>query len=41
MTTSLNTQTQSVDISNLNRGIYFATITSKEGKSATIKIVRK
>ncbi len=41
MTTSLSTQAQSVDISNLNKGVYFATITSKEGKSATIKIIRK
>src|ERR1035437_8748556 len=39
--TRLNTQEQTVDISNLTKGIYFATITSSEGKSKTIKIVRK
>jgi hypothetical protein len=41
MTTQLNSQAQAVDITNLNKGIYFATIISKEGKSSTIKIVRK
>ena len=41
MTTQLNNQSQSVDITNLNKGIYFATIISKDGKSKTIKIVRK
>ncbi|MGZ4035398.1 MAG: nidogen-like domain-containing protein [Bacteroidia bacterium] len=41
MNSQLNNQQQSVDISGLKKGIYFATIISKEGKSATIKIVRK
>ncbi|MCX6295860.1 MAG: T9SS type A sorting domain-containing protein [Bacteroidetes bacterium] len=41
MTVQLTTQQQSVDISSLINGVYFATITSKEGKSKTIKIIKK
>lgn len=41
MNTSVNQQTQSVDINNFPKGIYFLTITSKEGKSKTIKVVHK
>lgn len=41
MTFDLNSQQQSIDISSLEKGIYFATIASKEGKSKTIKIVKK
>lgn len=37
----LTNQEQKIDISSLNKGIYFATITSKEGKSKTIKVVKK
>ena len=39
--TQLSSQEQTIDISKLSKGIYFATIISKEGKSKTIKIVRK
>ncbi len=39
--TNLSNQEQAIDISNLTKGIYFATITSSEGKSKTIKIIRK
>ena len=41
MSAQLNDHTQTIDITGLNKGIYFATITSKDGKSSTIKIVRK
>jgi hypothetical protein len=41
LTSSLNNNSQTVDISVLPQGIYFATINSKEGKSKTIKIVKK
>jgi hypothetical protein len=36
-----NSNQQKMDISNLPQGIYFATITSKNGKSQTMKIVKK
>lgn len=39
--TTLNNQEQAIDILSLTKGIYFATITSSEGKSKTIKIIRK
>jgi type IX secretion system substrate protein/nidogen-like len=41
MSVKLNSQQQSVDINTLDKGVYFATITSKEGKSKTMKIVKK
>ena len=41
MNIQLNSQQQSIDITSLDKGIYFATITGKEGKSKTIKIVKK
>lgn len=39
--TTLNNQEQTIDILNLTKGIYFATITGPEGKSKAIKIIRK
>ncbi len=39
--TVLNNQELTIDISKLEMGIYFATIKGKEGKSKTIKVVRK
>ncbi|MEI6489213.1 MAG: nidogen-like domain-containing protein [Bacteroidota bacterium] len=41
MTSLLTSQEQTIDISKLTKGIYFATIVSKEGNSKTIKLVRK
>ncbi len=41
MTAQLTIQQQTIDISSLCKGIYFAVISSKEGKSSTIKIVRR
>ncbi len=38
---SLNNQEQGVDISHLPKGVYFATITSKEGTSKSFKVVHK
>jgi hypothetical protein len=40
-TVHLNNQTQGVDMSALPKGVYFATITSKEGKSKSFKVVHK
>ncbi len=37
----LTNQEQSIDISKLTKGVYFATIVSKEGNSKTIKVVKK
>jgi hypothetical protein len=39
--TVLGAQQESVDISRLNAGVYFATVTGKEGVSKTIKIIKK
>ena len=41
LTTQLNNQQQTIGIASLDKGVYFATITCKEGKSRTIKIVKK
>ena len=41
MTTALTASQQTIDISTLPQGIYFATITNKNGVSKTMKIVRK
>jgi hypothetical protein len=41
LTAPLSNQQQTVDISGLSKGIYFATVTCKEGKSKTFKLVRK
>ncbi|MEI6489215.1 MAG: nidogen-like domain-containing protein [Bacteroidota bacterium] len=41
MHTTLTSQEQSIDISKLTKGVYFATIVSKEGNSKTIKVVKK
>lgn len=41
LATALNSNQQQLDISALPQGIYFATVTSKEGKSKTMKIVKK
>ena len=41
MTSALTANEQSIDISRLSRGVYFATIVSKDGNSKTIKVVRK
>lgn len=41
LSASLTNNIQTLDINNLPQGIYFATITSKEGKSKTMKIVKK
>jgi hypothetical protein len=41
LTAALNSNTQKIDISALPQGIYFATIISKDGKSKTMKIVKK
>ena len=41
MNSPLNNQQQTIDISGLSKGIYFATITSKEGTSKTFKVIRK
>jgi hypothetical protein len=40
-TVQLNNQHQGVDISALPKGVYFATVSSKEGKSKSFKIVHK
>lgn len=40
-TVQLNNQNQGVDISNLPKGVYFATVTSAEGKSKAFKVVHK
>lgn len=39
--TNLTSATQSIDINTLPQGIYFATVSSKNGISKTMKIVRK
>ncbi|MCW3085983.1 MAG: hypothetical protein JWP12_3349 [Bacteroidetes bacterium] len=39
--TVLNANQQTIDISSLPQGVYFATITGKEGISKTMKIVKK
>ncbi|MCW3085984.1 MAG: hypothetical protein JWP12_3350 [Bacteroidetes bacterium] len=41
LTTALISNQQTIDINALPQGIYFATITSKDGISKTMKIVRK
>jgi hypothetical protein len=41
LTNSMNSNMEQIDISSLPQGIYFATINSKEGKSKTMKIVKK
>ncbi len=41
MNVQLNTQQQSIDISGLNKGIFFATISNKAGESEIIKFVKK
>jgi len=40
-TAALTSNTQKIDISALPQGIYFATVISKDGKSKTMKIVKK
>ena len=39
-TMQLNNQEQTIDVSGFSKGVYFATITSKEGKTKTVKIIR-
>ena len=41
MTVQVNNEQQTIDISKLSRGIYFATLTNKAGITKTIKVVRK
>lgn len=41
MNVLLTNEEQSIDISKLTKGVYFATIVSKEGNSKTIKVVKK
>ena len=41
MTVQLNNKEQTIDISKLSPGIYFATLTNKEGQSKTIKVVKE
>ncbi len=41
ITTGLNSQQQAIDVSSLAKGVYFSTVTSKEGKSKTFKVIRK
>jgi hypothetical protein len=40
LSNSLTQQTQTIDITELNKGIYFLSIISKNGSSKTIKVVR-
>lgn len=41
LTSALASNQQTLDISGLSAGVYFATVTSKEGQGKTIKIVKK
>jgi hypothetical protein len=41
LTNSLNTNEQTIDLNNLPQGIYFATISTDNGNSKTMKIVKK